>query len=461
MKQQPVTLWLFAGLISLTVHALVLWALYEPKKLGLGIAVTSTVNLFDPNQVAFDVIVQNVGETPLTSIKVKHQLTPLTSIRQSSFRQPSFRQADIIVGNDSLELAADVGGELVIRSLSLAPSEKVHLQIKAHGAGEFTYQLTGTANADGTVVSDSSDAGDMPDANGDGDANQTGVLCPSAEPESRCENDPLVVVMGEAAAGVGRQMVMDLTDSELIEPEPEAPVDPEPEADPIAKIDYADELDCGVLAQRAPRSAAERLYRQSCIDEQKRNELARQQAIARKRKIERDRIRKANEAERQAAERRRKLAEQKRRERLAAEQRARDRANATAEAQRIARRSESATNPSANSGPQGAAAAKGKGAGQGTNGYRVSLAKHLRKYQRYPRNSKRRREEGLVHITFVVSRSGKVLGNPQIRRSSTYARLDKEAIRMLQRAQPLPVDNEAFGQREKLKLTIPVRFRLQ
>lgn len=83
----------------------------------------------------------------------------------------------------------------------------------------------------------------------------------------------------------------------------------------------------------------------------------------------------------------------------------------------------------------------------------------LEKHKRYPRRSKLRNEEGVVLLRFVVERDGMVTVSG-IKESSGYKRLDKEAMGMIERAQPLPPIPPEMRQ-AKLDLIIPVQFNLR
>jgi protein TonB len=90
--------------------------------------------------------------------------------------------------------------------------------------------------------------------------------------------------------------------------------------------------------------------------------------------------------------------------------------------------------------------------------YLAQLAAHLGKYKRYPHSSRRRSEEGVVMLFFVVDQYGRV-ERSEIRDSSGHARLDQAGLKMLQAAQPLPpLPHTMTG--ENLQVTLPVAFRL-
>lgn len=101
----------------------------------------------------------------------------------------------------------------------------------------------------------------------------------------------------------------------------------------------------------------------------------------------------------------------------------------------------------------------GGGAPGASSDYYREVTAWLEKHKRYPRRSKLRNEEGVVLLRFVVERDGMVTVSG-IKESSGYKRLDKEAMGMIERAQPLPPIPAEMRQ-AKLDLVIPVKFNLR
>ena len=83
----------------------------------------------------------------------------------------------------------------------------------------------------------------------------------------------------------------------------------------------------------------------------------------------------------------------------------------------------------------------------------------LNRERRYPRLAMARRQQGVPYVRFVMDRDGKVL-SAQIERSSGFPDLDREAVSLPKRAQPLPKPP-----RDKpgitLELVVPVEFFLR
>ncbi|KKL75511.1 hypothetical protein LCGC14_2054150, partial [marine sediment metagenome] len=90
--------------------------------------------------------------------------------------------------------------------------------------------------------------------------------------------------------------------------------------------------------------------------------------------------------------------------------------------------------------------------------YFSQLAAILAQHKRYPRASRRRGEEGIVKLFFIVDRDGEVL-NYRISESSGSKRLDEAVIKMLNKASPLPAFPADMTQ-QQLEVNVPIAFRL-
>ena len=99
------------------------------------------------------------------------------------------------------------------------------------------------------------------------------------------------------------------------------------------------------------------------------------------------------------------------------------------------------------------------GAPEAAAGYYTRLQAWLEKHKRYPRRARLRGEQGVVLLRFVVTRRGEVSAFG-IEKSSGHSRLDEEARKMIQRAQPLP--KMPLEMRvSRIEFLVPVRFFLQ
>jgi protein TonB len=87
------------------------------------------------------------------------------------------------------------------------------------------------------------------------------------------------------------------------------------------------------------------------------------------------------------------------------------------------------------------------------------LLAQLNRFKQYPRDARRRREEGVVALSFTVDRSGRVLAR-HVAKSSGSRALDEEALAMLQRAQPLPAFPPGMGGTSR-SFNVPIRFSLR
>ncbi|MBL4720600.1 MAG: energy transducer TonB [Alphaproteobacteria bacterium] len=91
--------------------------------------------------------------------------------------------------------------------------------------------------------------------------------------------------------------------------------------------------------------------------------------------------------------------------------------------------------------------------------YMSQLRYWLNRHKDYPKSARRRRMQGVVYLSFRVTRDGSIL-TYRIRKSSGFAILDQEAEAMLQRAKPLPRFSDAM-RGGYLDITVPVSFSLR
>lgn len=88
--------------------------------------------------------------------------------------------------------------------------------------------------------------------------------------------------------------------------------------------------------------------------------------------------------------------------------------------------------------------------------WQARLLAHLESRKRYPAEARARRLQGVAYVRFTLDRQGRVL-TARLERSSGHAALDREALALLQRAQPLPAPPaETLG--ERIILTVPVEY---
>ncbi|MEM0912858.1 MAG: energy transducer TonB [Pseudomonadota bacterium] len=94
-----------------------------------------------------------------------------------------------------------------------------------------------------------------------------------------------------------------------------------------------------------------------------------------------------------------------------------------------------------------------------TQNYASELLSWLQRHKEYPRRARMRRQEGTVLLYFKMNADGEVL-EFNIKQSSGFSTLDKEALKMIQRAQPLPAI-PSFMNKDSLELVVPVEFFLR
>ena len=85
----------------------------------------------------------------------------------------------------------------------------------------------------------------------------------------------------------------------------------------------------------------------------------------------------------------------------------------------------------------------------------------LNQRKRYPPRAAYRGDEGTVLVTFVVNRYGEVLSHA-LERSSGNPLLDKEALALIRRAQPLPVFPDELAEvKDTITVLVTIPFKLR
>lgn len=87
-----------------------------------------------------------------------------------------------------------------------------------------------------------------------------------------------------------------------------------------------------------------------------------------------------------------------------------------------------------------------------------ALQNWLQMHKEYPAHLKKAKIQGTVVITFTFDRDGNVL-KAAVEKSSGDAELDRAALDMLAKAEPLPPIPDSMG-RETIKISIPVEYSL-
>lgn len=88
-----------------------------------------------------------------------------------------------------------------------------------------------------------------------------------------------------------------------------------------------------------------------------------------------------------------------------------------------------------------------------------SVLAHLGRHKRYPAEARSRGIEGEVRLAFTVDRAGRIV-TAMLMRPSGVPALDREALDMLARAQPLP-PLPVLATPDQGRLVVPVRYRLK
>ena len=85
---------------------------------------------------------------------------------------------------------------------------------------------------------------------------------------------------------------------------------------------------------------------------------------------------------------------------------------------------------------------------------------HLARFKRYPGDARQRKRAGAAWVRFQVDRDGKLLASELVTSSGTVL-LDREALQVLQRAQPLPAPPASVLHQGTVTVTLPVSFKLE
>ena len=85
---------------------------------------------------------------------------------------------------------------------------------------------------------------------------------------------------------------------------------------------------------------------------------------------------------------------------------------------------------------------------------------HLAHFKRYPGDARQRRRAGAAWVRFQVDRDGNLLASELVTSSGTVL-LDREALQVLQRAQPLPAPPDNVLHQGTVTVTLPVSFKLE
>lgn len=166
--------------------------------------------------VPFRLVVENLGNTPMTSVQVADDLAaafpaPATVVSVTSV------VTSVISGVGTLSANGSYNG---VGDTNLLTSASSSLNAGAVGQIDFIVTFnpnglpgpffnqstaTGTTTLGGSFV-DASDDGADPDTDGDGLGNEPGTGCPSTVASTNCENDPTSITFGSVnAIGLAKQ----------------------------------------------------------------------------------------------------------------------------------------------------------------------------------------------------------------------------------------------------------------
>lgn len=120
----------------------------------------------------------------------------------------------------------------------------------------------------------------------------------------------------------------------------------------------------------------------------------------------------------------------------------------------------SSTSAANTASPAPSQATRSQGDPQARASWQSRLLAHLNRYKRYPDDARRRNQEGVVKLRFVVDARGQVLSFELAERSGNPA-LDRATLQMIRRAQPLPAPPAELLHGGRLEVVAPFVYSLQ
>lgn len=122
--------------------------------------------------------------------------------------------------------------------------------------------------------------------------------------------------------------------------------------------------------------------------------------------------------------------------------------------------SDSVPAPNARPTAQAAPQAGNPGPSKAKASWQSRLLAHLNRYKRYPEDARRRGQEGVVKLRFVIDGRGNVLRFELAGRSGSPS-LDRATLQMIRRAQPLPAPPVELLQNGSLEVVAPFVYSLE
>lgn len=91
-------------------------------------------------------------------------------------------------------------------------------------------------------------------------------------------------------------------------------------------------------------------------------------------------------------------------------------------------------------------------------GYLSKIVAKIQRYKRYPKESKKLKQEGTSYLKFTINKSGKITQS-LIKKSSGYSLLDESTLNILKRVKYFPRFERSIKQQE-ITLVIPIEYTL-
>ncbi len=91
--------------------------------------------------------------------------------------------------------------------------------------------------------------------------------------------------------------------------------------------------------------------------------------------------------------------------------------------------------------------------------YEGMLQAHLKRFQRYPQEARRRHQEGTAYVRIKITRDGALILH-NLERTSGFEKLDREVLAMMERAVPMPAFLADMKEKSR-EFVVPVIFNLR
>jgi len=93
------------------------------------------------------------------------------------------------------------------------------------------------------------------------------------------------------------------------------------------------------------------------------------------------------------------------------------------------------------------------------NNWKKTVTGHIYRFNYYPAEARKLKQQGVVKVTFTVNDIGEVIAN-QVAESSGFADLDNNALEIINRASPFPWPPRQLLKDGQITLTVPINYAI-